>query len=107
MFSDLDVYSLKEGDTLTLDHDVRMHMDTVTEGKDEEWFYFFTGEEELRRQQSSNVIMSIPIYDIMQISYESEKVQGLVVNPFGKFVRLNKELLGFILKEYEEKWKED
>ena len=107
MFSDLDVYSLKEGDTLTLDHDVRMHMDTVTEGKDEEWFYFFTGEEELRRQQSSNVIMSIPIYDIMQIAYKSEKVQGLVVNPFGKFVRLNKELLGFIIKEYEEKWKED
>ena len=107
MFSDLDVYSLKEGDTLTLDHDVRMHMDTVTEGKDDEWFYFFTGEEELRRQQSSNVIMSIPIYDIMQIAYKSEKVQGLVVNPFGKFVRLNKELLGFIIKEYEEKWKED
>lgn len=107
MFSDLDVYSLKEGDTLTLDHNVRMHMDTVTEGKDDEWFYFFTGEEELRRQQSSNVIMSIPIYDIMQIAYKSEKVQGLVVNPFGKFVRLNKELLGFIIKEYEEKWKED
>ena len=32
MFSDLDVYNLKEGDTLTLDHDVRLHMDTVTEG---------------------------------------------------------------------------
>ena len=44
MFSDLDVYQLKEGDTLTLDHDVRLHMDTVTEGKDAEWFYFFTGE---------------------------------------------------------------
>ena len=33
MFSDLDVYHLKERDTLTLDHDVRLHMDTVTEGK--------------------------------------------------------------------------
>ena len=29
--------------TLTLDHDVRLHMDTVTEGKAEEGFYFFTG----------------------------------------------------------------
>ena len=62
MFSDLDVYNLKEGDTLTLDHDVRLHMDTVTEGKDEEWFYFFTGEEESRRKQCGNVIISIPLY---------------------------------------------
>ena len=107
MFSDLDVYHLKEGDTLTLDHDVRLHMDTVTEGKDEEWFYFFTGEEESRRKQCGNVIMSIPLYDMMEIAYKSEKVQGLVINPFGKYVRLTKELLGFILKEFTENWQED
>ena len=107
MFSDLDVYHLKEGDTLTLDHDVRLHMDTVTEGKDEEWFYFFTGEEESRRKQCGNVIMSIPLCDIMEIAYKSEKVQGVVINPFGKYVRLTKELLGFILKEFTENWQED
>lgn len=107
MFSDLDDYNLKEGDTLTLDHDVRLHMDTVTEGNGEEWFYFFTGEEELRRQQCGNVIMSIPIYDIMEIACKIEKVQGLVINPFGKYVQLTKELLGFILKEFTESWKED
>ena len=107
MFSDLDVYHLKEGDTLTLDHDVRLHMDTVTEGKDEEWFYFFTGEEESRRKQCGNVIMSIPLYEMMEIAYKSDKVQGLVINPFGKYVRLTKELLGFILKEFKENWQED
>lgn len=107
MFSDLDVYHLKEGDTLTLDHDVRLHMDTVTEGKDEEWFYFFTGEEESRRKQCGNVIISIPLYDMIEIAYKSEKVQGLVINPFGKYVRLTKELLGFILKEFTENWQED
>ena len=107
MFSDLDVYNLKEGDTLTLDHDIRLHMDTVTEGKDEEWLYFFTGEEESRRKQSGNVIMSIPLYDMMEIAYKSEKVEGLVINPFGKYVRLTKELLGFILKEFTENWQED
>ena len=26
MFSDLDVYSLKEGDTVTLDHEIRIRM---------------------------------------------------------------------------------
>ena len=107
MFSDLDVYDLKEGDALTLEHDVRLIMDIVTEGNDEEWFYFFTGEEELRRKQCGNVIMSIPLYDMMKIAYKSEKVQGLVINPFGKYVRLTKELLGFILKEFTENWKEN
>ena len=107
MFSDLDVYQLKEGDTLTLEHDVRLHMDTVTEGKDAEWFYFFTGEEESRRQQCGNVIMSIPLYDMMEIAYKSDKVQGLVINPFGKYVRLTKELLGFLIKEFTDNWKEE
>lgn len=107
MFSDLDVYQLKEGDTLTLEHDVRLHMDTVTEGKDAEWFYFFTGEEESRRQQCGNGIMSIPLYDMMEIAYKSDKVQGLVINPFGKYVRLTKELLGFLIKEFTDNWKEE
>ena len=101
------VYHLKEGDTLTLVHDVRLHMDTVTEGKDEEWFYFFTGEEESRLKQCGNVIMSLPLYEMMKIAYKSDKVQGLVINPFGKYVRLTKELLGFILKEFTENWQED
>ena len=41
MFSDLDVYSLKEGDTVTLDHEVRIRMDTVAAGDGEEWFYIY------------------------------------------------------------------
>lgn len=82
-------------------------MDTVTEGNDEEWLYFFTGEEEARRKQCGNVIMSIPLYDIMEMAYKSDKVQGLVINPFGKYVQLTKELLGFILKEFTDNRQED
>ena len=41
----------------------------------------------------------------------SHKIAGwtirLVSNPFGKYVRLTKELLGFLLKEFTENWKED
>ena len=107
LFSDLDVYRLKEGDVVSPDQDVRVRMDTVTEGKEEEWFYFFTSEAELRKKQCGNVIMTIPLYDMMDIAYRSELVHGLVVNPFGEFVRLDKKLLGLILKEYEEKWNTD
>ncbi|MDD6570932.1 MAG: SseB family protein, partial [Thermoflexaceae bacterium] len=102
-----DVYRLKEGDVVSPDQDVRIRMDTVTEGKEEEWFYIFTSEAELRNKQCGNVIMTIPLYDMMDIAYRSEQVHGLVVNPFGEFVRLDKKLLGLILKEYEENWKTD
>lgn len=109
VFSDIDVYSLKEGDSLQFDHDVRIRMDTVTEGKDEEWFCLFTNVEELRKQQTGNVIMSIPLSEMLEAALNNELVKGVVINPFGKYVRLDKEILGVILKEYKENWenKED
>lgn len=106
-FSDMDVYQLKEGDTVTLDHDVRLRMDTVTEDKKVEWLYMFTNEEELRRQQCGNVIMSIPIYDMLRIALESDKVSGLVINPFGKYVKLDKDILKFLSDEFEKDWKDE
>ena len=44
---------------------------------------------------------------MMDIACRSEQVHGLVVNPFGEFVRLDKKLLGLILMEYKENWKTD
>ncbi|MGN1318209.1 MAG: ADP-ribosylglycohydrolase family protein [Lachnospirales bacterium] len=107
MFSDFDECNLKEGDILTLDCDVRMNLDTVTEGNNEEWFYFFTNKEGLSHLQFGNIIMSMQIYDIMEMAYKSDKVKGLVINPFGKYVKLTKEILGFILQEFTKNWKED
>lgn len=106
-FSDMDVYQLKAGDTITLDHDVRLRMDTVTEDKKEEWLYLFTSEEELRKQQCGNVIMSVPIKDMLRIALDNEKVLGLVINPFGRYVKLDKELLKFLLIEFEKEWAEE
>ncbi|MFQ7574630.1 MAG: SseB family protein [Lachnospira sp.] len=105
-FSDMDIYRLKEGDTVSLDHDVRLRMDTVTQDKEEEWLYLFTSEAELRKQQCGNVIMSIPIKDMLQTALDSDKVSGLVINPFGKYVKLDKKILEFLLQEYEKEWEE-
>lgn len=105
MLCDLDVYQLKEGDTVTLDHDVHMHMDTVTFVEDgDEWFYLFTNEEELRKQQCGNIIMSIPIYDMLEIAYKTDKIKGLVINPFGLYIRLDKKLLNVLLDEFRNNW---
>ena len=100
MFSELDISELKEGDTLTLDHEVRMRMDTVAAGDEEEWLYIFTNEEELHRNRTPDVIVEVPFEDIFQIAARNEKVAGVVVNPFGKYFKVDKKVIDCIFEVY-------
>ena len=93
MFSDLDVYSLKEGDTVTLDHEIRIRMDTVSAGEGEEWFYIFTNEDEIHKQPVPDVVMEIPFSDMLDIAGKSDKVAGVVINPFGKYFKADKKVI--------------
>ncbi len=102
--SDLDVYNLQVGDSVQFDHDVRIHMSTVHDENETEYFTFFTNEEEIRKQDCGNVIMTLPIADILEIGLKSEKTECVIVNPFGLYFKLNKPLLKMILKEYHENW---
>ena len=98
MFSDLDVYSLKEGDTVTLDHEVRIRMDTVAAGDGEEWFYIFTNEDEIHKQPVPEVVMEIPFADMFDIAGRSDKVAGVVINPFGKYFKADKKVIECIFE---------
>ena len=93
MFSDLDVHRLKEGDTITLDHDVRIRMDTVSEGDGEEWLYIFTNEDEIHKRSVPEVVMKIPFTDIFDIAVRSDQVAGVVINPFGKYFKADKKVI--------------
>ena len=101
MFSDLDIYSLKEGDTVTLDHEVRIRMDTVAAGDGEEWFYIFTNEEEIHKQPVPNVIMEIPFADIFDTAARSDRVAGVVINPFGRYFKADKSVIECIYEVFE------
>ena len=100
MFSELDISELKEGDTLTLDHEVRMRMDTVAAGDEVEWLYILTNEEELHRNRTPDVIVEVPFEDIFQIAARNEKVAGVVVNPFGKYFKVDKKVIDCIFEVY-------
>ena len=100
MFSELDISELKEGDTLTLDHEVRMRMDTVAAGDEVEWLYIFTNEEELHRNRTPDVIVEVPFEDIFQIAARNEKVAGVVINPFGKYFKVDKKVIDCISEVY-------
>lgn len=101
MFSDLDVYSLREGDTVTLSHDVRIRMDTVTAGEGEEWLYIFTNEGEIHKQPVPDVIMEISFADIFDIAAKSDKVAGVVINPFGRYFKADKSVIECIYEVFE------
>ena len=101
MFSDLDIYSLKEGDTVTLDHEGRIRMDTVAAGDGEEWFYIFTNEEEIHKQPVPNVIMEIPFADIFDTAARSDRVAGVVINPFGRYFKADKSVIECIYEVFE------
>ena len=98
MFSELDVYSLKERDTLTLNHDVRIRMDTVSAGEGEEWFYIFTNKDEIHKQPVPEVVMEIPFADMFDIAGRSDKVAGVVINPFGKYFKADKKVIECIFE---------
>ncbi len=100
MFSDLDIYSLKEGDTVTLDHEVRIRMDTVVAGDGEEWFYIFTNENEIHKQSVPDVVMEIPFADMFDIAGKSDKVAGVVINPFGRYFKADKKVIECIYEVF-------
>ncbi|MSC86183.1 hypothetical protein EAI89_20275 [Eubacterium sp. am_0171] len=93
MFPDLDVSSLKKGDVVTLDHEVRFRMDTVAAGDGVEWFYIFTSEEEMHKKPVPEVIMEIPFADIFDIAGKNDKVAGVVINPFGRYFKADREVI--------------
>ena len=100
MFSELDISELKEGDTLTLDHKVRMRMDTVAAGDEVEWLYIFTKEEELHRNRTPDIIVEVPFEDMFQIATRNDKVAGVVINPFGKYFKVDKKVIDCIFEVY-------
>lgn len=93
---------LQVGSSLSLRHDVRMKMETVTDDENRQWLGVFTSPEEMHKGSSGNVQMSMGIRQVLEQALNWEQVEGLVINPFGCFVQLKKEMLTDILRAYGE-----
>ena len=89
------------GDTFTLDHDVKLKMETVKDAKGKEWLGVFTSTNEMHKGSSGNVQINQPILSIIKLVLELEEVNGLVINPFGKYIQLNKNILAILIGVYE------
>lgn len=96
------INSINIGDTFTLDHDVKLKMETVKDASGKEWLGVFTSTEEMHRGSSGNVQINQSILSILRLALELEEINGIVINPFGKYIQISKAMILLLIGIYEE-----
>ena len=98
--------SISIGDTFTLDHDVKLKLETVKDVKGNEWMGVFTSINEMHKGSSGNVQINQSILSILKSVLDLEEVNGIVINPFGKHIQINKNMIALLISIYDECAKE-
>lgn len=98
--------SINIGDTFTLDHDVKLKLETVKDVKGKEWMGVFTSINEMHKGSSGNVQINQSILSILKSVLDLEEVNGIVINPFGKHIQISKNMIALLISIYNECAKE-
>lgn len=98
--------SINIGDTFTLDHDVKLKLETVKDVKGNEWVGVFTSTNEMQKGSSGNVQINQSILSILKSVLDLEEVNGIVINPFGKHIQISKNMIVLLISIYNECAKE-
>lgn len=101
-FLSKELSNLNVGDTLTLDHDVKLKIETVKDTKGKEWLGVFTSTEEMHKGSNGNVQMNQSILSILRLALDLEEINGIVINPFGKYMQISKAMILLLIGIYEE-----
>ena len=102
LISSINPETLKAGDQITIEKPVRLRMDTVTAPDGSIWVPLFINDRAINRGVTANIHMPVPIMDIFKMGIESEDVEGIVVNPFGKPTTFKKSVLKAFMVVYED-----
>ena len=91
------------GETFTLGQSMRLTIDTVTTGNGQEWIPLYTDEEEMTRKPTTNISINMSMVEVIKSAYYDEKVEGLVINPFGpSALTVPKNILKILVERYDE-----
>ena len=93
----IDVSNLKLGESITMDQDLRLKVDTMKDGDGKLWIPLFTDEEEIYKGETTNIIFETSIDFLIGSAFSNEEVEGLVINPFGQSFAMSKDLIKIIL----------
>lgn len=94
--------SINIGGTFTLDHDVKIKMETVKDASGIEWLGVFTSTEEMHKGSSGNVQINQSILSILKLVLDWKEIDGIVINPFGKYMQISKAMILLLISIYEE-----
>ncbi len=103
----LDPNEIRMGEDITFDEQMRLVIDTMKDGQDHLWIPLFTDEDELYKGQTANIILNLPILDVLKSCLNTSDVQGIVINPFGRSLTLPKDILKMMLDTLGDMWKEE
>ena len=98
----LNLDNLTAGDTFSLNKEMRLRIDTVTNGNGQEWIPLYTDEEEISKQPTANIHVNMPIYDVLASGFYSDRAEGVVINPFGLGLLVPKDILQIVIKRVDE-----
>ena len=96
------INSINIGDIFTLDHDVKLKMETVKDASGKEWLGVFTSTEEMHKGSSGNVQINQSILSILNLVIDWKEIDGIVINPFGKYMQISKAMILLLIGIYEE-----
>lgn len=99
----MDLMNKTLGETFTLGQSMRLTIDTVTTGNNQEWIPLYTDEEEMTRKPTTNISINMSIVNVIKSAYYDEKVDGLVINSFGpSALTVPKNILKIVVEKYDE-----
>lgn len=100
VIGEFDPDKMVAGKPFQIGKEMRLRKDTMKDGSGNEWFPLFTDMEELNKQPTTNITINHPIKIILEDGLKSDRVQGVVINPFGQSMTLTKEILKVLFENY-------
>ena len=101
VFGSFKLEDLDRGDTFTIDEEMRLRIDTVSNGDGKEWIPLYTDEDEMNAKPTTNLTINLPICKVLMAGLE-DGVAGIVINPFGLALTMPKDVLKIVVDRYEE-----
>lgn len=100
LLSNEQIRNLKIGETVSLSHDVRLKIETVKDRDEKEWIGVFTSPVEMHKGSSGNIQMNQSVLSILKLALEWKQVNGIVINPFGKYIQMSRKMIELLLSGY-------
>ena len=90
------------GKPFEIGKEMRLRKDTMKSTDGSLWFPLFTDVEELNKQPTTNININCPISVILEDGLNFDGVEGVVINPFGESLTLNKDILKMLFNHMDE-----